>query len=154
MHTREATDEEMGAVSALALRAFDVAVAPQYSAEGVATFHAYASESALRLRFSEGHLTVVAVESGGMVGMAQLKGGTHLAMLFVLPEAQRRGIGRRLMEFILTKTGPVRLTVNASPNAEAAYLRFGFRRMSDEQVKEGIRFIPMERLPDAFCGDL
>ena len=145
MHLREATTEDFGPAAELARRAFDMAVAPHYSSEGVATFHAYASEAALRTRDADGHLTVVAVVAGDIVGMAQVKAGTHLAMLFVLPEAQRRGIGRRLVEFLLTMSGPGELTVNASPNAEPAYLRFGFRRMSEEQVKDGIRFIPMQR---------
>ena len=145
MHLREATTEDFGPAAELARRAFDMAVAPHCSSEGAATFHAYASEAALRNRAEEDHLTVVAVEAGHIVGMAQVKAGTHLAMLFVLPEAQRRGIGRRLMEFVLTMSGPGELTVNASPNAEPAYLRFGFRRMSEEQIKDGIRFIPMQR---------
>ena len=153
MDIREATEEELGSASALARRAFDIALAPHYPAEGVATFYAYASEAAVRLRHAEGHLTVVAVEDGDLMGMAQLRDGTHLAMLFVLPEAQRQGIGRRLFEFILTKTGSPRLTVNSSPNAEAAYHRFGFRRTADEQMKDGIRFIPMQRLPGPVCED-
>ncbi len=147
MDIREATEEELGSAAALARRTFDLAVAPLYSAAGVITFHAYASEAGVRLRHAEGHLTVVAVADGSITGMAQLKDGMHLAMLFVMPEAQRQGIGRRLVEFILSTTGSQRLTVNSSPNAEAAYRRFGFRRTADEQMTDGIRFIPMQRPP-------
>ena len=75
--------------------------------------------------------------------MAHVRDGHHLAMLFVRPDAQRKGVGRSLLELVLAESTAGTITVASSPNSEGAYRRFGFERISDEKIDRGIRFIMM-----------
>ena len=139
---RLAAPEEAESVAALARESFLHAVAPTYSEEGVLTFLEFASGEAMRERMAN-CATFVACRNGHIVGMAQLRDGAHLAMLFVARDEQRTGIGRKLLAAVWSKcTGDV-LTVNSSPNAQEAYARFGFKRVAPEQTVKGIRFVAM-----------
>lgn len=140
---RRATLEESSAVAALARDSFMAAVAPHYNEEGVRTFMEFATADGMLKRMTENYMTYVAHRDEELVGMAHVRDGSHLAMLFVVPHAQRSGVGRALVEASVTGSASDVVTVNASPNSEQAYLRFGFRRTSAEQVIHGIRFIPM-----------
>lgn len=146
------SEEEARAASAVALAAFDRFVAPHYSEEGRATFHKYAAGDFLLYRLSQGETGFIAVEDEGegerVVGMATARSGTHLAMLFVHPDAQRKGIGRALLDEVVryvkqATPGLDLLTVHSSPNAHDAYLRFGFKDTGPEVEDQGIRSIPM-----------
>jgi GNAT superfamily N-acetyltransferase len=143
MKVRRATREEVAAVVALARESFNAAVAPLYGEEGKRTFMEFATAEAMLKRMSENYVTYVAHRDGELVGMAHVRDGCHVAMLFVKPQAQRRGIGRQLIEYALAECTSDTVTVASSPNSEGAYLRFGFERSAEERVDRGIRFIMM-----------
>ena len=143
MIVRRATFEEVPAAMALAHESFMSAVAPHYSDRGIRTFLDFASPDAMLKRVQENYVVYVAYREERIVGMAATRDGSHIAMLFVAPHAQRKGVGRRLLEFALSECTAEAVTVNASPNSETAYLRFGFRPSSEEKYVDGIRFIPM-----------
>lgn len=72
-------------------------------------------------------------------------------MLFVDKRVQRRRIGSELIKRALEKMiqkdiKSAKLTVNASPNSVSAYKRMGFKIDGPEQLKIGIRFVPMRRI--------
>ena len=139
--------DEVAAAAALAREAFDQAVAPTYQPEGVSEFYRYASTDALAERNATGHVTLVADQSGKLIGMLQLRERKHVSMLFVRPSHQRNGIGRGLLEAAITLIGDADcgLTVNSSPNAVPAYGRMGFHVTDSEQCVRGIRSVPMHR---------
>ncbi|KAF0812045.1 hypothetical protein IGB42_03587 [Andreprevotia sp. IGB-42] len=143
--------DEYGALAALVHHTFDVAVAPRLEQAGRATFYAYALADAIADRDADSHLTLVAERDGKVLGMVQFKLPDHLCMLFVEPAEQGRGLGRALTEAAIAKACAFYpalsiITVNASPNAVPAYLRFGFVATSGEQIVNGIRFVAMQRL--------
>lgn len=140
---------EIAAVSALAREVFDQFVAPHYQTEGVAEFHRYASAEALSQRHESGHITLVAEDSGELVGMLHLRQPRHVSMLFVRASRQRGGIARGLLAASGARNGgpDCEFTVNSSPNAVSAYERLGFRITGSEECVHGIRFVPMQRLP-------
>lgn len=140
---------EVAAVSSLARTVFDQFVAPHYQTEGVAEFHRYASPAAFSQRHESGHITLVAEDSGKLVGMLHLREPCHISMLFVHSSFQRRGIGRGLLAAAGTLAGDRAcvFTVSSSPNAVSAYERLGFRVAGPEQCVHGIRFLPMQRFP-------
>ena len=83
-----------------------------------------------------------------MVGFLELRDFCHIALLFVAVEHQQEGIGRLLVDEALRlirahQPETREVTVNASPNALAAYQHFGFQVAADFQVKNGIGFVPM-----------
>lgn len=143
MNVRRATAEEVPEIVVLARQSFDAAVAPLYGEDGHRTFTEFASTESMLKRMGENYVTYVAEREGKLVGMAQVRDGHHLAMLFVMPEAQRKGVGRRLLEFVIAECTSDTITVASSPNSEGAYVRFGFTRIADEKVDRGIRFVMM-----------
>ena len=75
--------------------------------------------------------TVVAQDAGEVIGFATLEGEPphgSLGMLFVAPEAMRRGAGRLLYGHTPAAAGRLgftRLSIDADPNAEAFYRAMG-----------------------------
>ena len=64
--------EESAAVAELAKQVFDEFVAPLYSTEGIAEFHRYSDPAEFDARNLADHLTLVAENDKGIVGMLQL----------------------------------------------------------------------------------
>ena len=145
---RQIHSSETATVSSLAREVFDQFVAPHYQTEGVAEFHRYASAEALSQRHKSGHITLVAEQSGELVGMLHLREPRHVSMLFVQSSRQRGGIARGLLAAAGALAGDTdcEFTVSSSPNAVSAYERLGFRITGSEQCVHGIRFVPMQRL--------
>jgi ribosomal protein S18 acetylase RimI-like enzyme len=91
------------------------------------------TEASLRGQLSEevtnGHSIYVATTPSGMIGFVALY-GSHLEQLFVAPAAQRRGVGKVLLDFAKTQNpGGLWLTMAAdNKNAARFYEREGLRR--------------------------
>lgn len=141
-------EEEIDAVSELAMEVFNQFVGASYSPAGQQEFLSYAAPGAIRERQRSGHLTLVAEVEGRLAGMLHLRNGNHVAMLFVRGKTQRQGVGRALVNEAIARArtlqpSPRFMTVNSSPNALEAYQRLRFTPVGPEQTIKGIRFIPM-----------
>ncbi|MGY2050865.1 GNAT family N-acetyltransferase [Methylobacterium sp. JK268] len=89
---------------------------------------------------------IVATLAGCVVGTASLEGGL-VQTVFVHPDHQGRGVGRRLMAAIeraARDDGVTTLTVPASVTAEPFYAALGYRAVRDRHYGEE-RTIEMER---------
>jgi GNAT superfamily N-acetyltransferase len=140
--------DEAAAATALVRRVFDDFVAPGYSQIGVAEFYRYADPDALTARQNNNHFTLVCLDGERMVGMIEMRANEHIALLFVDPAYQRRGIaavlwGRALQICRENNPNLKTVTVNSSPFAVPVYARFGFKSLSGKVEKNGFRFIPM-----------
>jgi GNAT superfamily N-acetyltransferase len=136
------------AVCELILRVFDQFVAPGCTAEGEAEFRRYVEPEALAERAQAGHLVLVAVAGDEIVGAIEMRGCEHLSLLFVDPRYHGRGIGRALWTQALERCRQLkpdlqRISVNSSTYAVPFYRALGFRPDGPEQVRDGIRFVPM-----------
>src|SRR5699024_9126351 len=83
-----------------------------------------------------------------LIGTAALRDNSHICLLFVKKEFHRQGIGSALlfaMEEQGRSCGIRMITVNASPYGLPFYLARGYKRRSEEECIDGIRFTPMER---------
>ena len=141
---RPAGVEDAEAIAALVMRVFDGFIAPDLDAEGRAAFARDSIPEVFARRLageSDGYL---AVRAGQFVGVIEMR-GNHLKSLFVAGEYQGRGIARRLLARALAGREGAEITVNASPYAEAAYQRLGFRPTGDWTVSDGLRHRPMLR---------
>jgi GNAT superfamily N-acetyltransferase len=131
----------------LVRRVFDSNVAPAYSSEGNEEFYKYLRLEDFRKRIQGNHQVFVARDSTDhIVGVVEIRDSFHISLLFVRDDLQRSGIGRRLVRKaieVAREAGAVSMTVNSSPNAVTGYESFGFRTVADEQIINGIRFIPM-----------
>ncbi len=141
MHIQELTPEAMPEAQRLIWETFTAFEAPDYSQTGIDTFNKclYDAEFLAQLTFYGAYRNVT------LVGvLATRSGGSHISMFFVKSDCQRRGVGRRLFQHMLKKMPTGKITVNASPYAVGIYEKLGFRSTDTEQLKDGIRYTPME----------
>ncbi|MBP7401551.1 MAG: GNAT family N-acetyltransferase [Clostridia bacterium] len=142
------------AVSALVRRVFLRFEAPDYPQEGTDTFFVFTDPGFLSFNMSAGLLVVAGCfEDGRLLGVVALRDRSHVSLLFVEPTRHRRGIGTALMRWAqrrAAETGaePCVMTVNSSPYARGFYEKIGFHATAEEQMRDGIRYIPMSLEPD------
>ena len=127
---------------------FNEFVAPLYAQEGVQEFFKYVDPVLLWKRSQENHFVLVATIQDKIAGMIEIRDHNHISLLFVDRQFQQRGISkellRRALEICLQQEPKLaEVSVNSSPNAVQVYEKLGFYQKSPEQVKNGIRFVPM-----------
>lgn len=132
----------------LVSRVFSQFVAPLYADEGVAEFMKYIEPSTFAERAKAGHFILLAELNDEIIGVIETRENKHIALFFVAAEYQHKGIGRALLkraEQVCITNNPEleEITVNASPNAVAAYKALGFSVKGEENTVNGIRSLPM-----------
>ena len=135
---------DLACVNALCIDSFMASVAPTVTEEGIETFKNIASEGEFIHRMDADNEMIVYEESGKVVGMIELKEGRHIAMLFVLPTFQKKGIGRTLISAIMPKVRGNILTVSASLSSISAYINYGFKYSGKVRESEGLKYQPMD----------
>lgn len=133
----------------LVLKNFNEFVAPLFSQEGVLEFNKYISIDAFTNRMMAGNIIILAESGERIIGVIEVRENSHIALFFVEKSQQRKGIGKELIRQSINvckerKPDFGKMTVNSSPNAFTAYQNIGFKKVEDEKVVNGIRFIPME----------
>ena len=123
-------------------------VAPLYEREGVDEFLRYIDPKLMAERSRSNHFTLLAEDSGNLVGIIEVRDFNHVSLLFVAKKAQRRGIAKQLLNEgleISRRNSPdlSEVSVHSSPNAVEAYERLGFEAEGPEKLVRGIRYIPM-----------
>lgn len=136
---RRLRPEEIPDALALIWNVFLQFEAPEYSAEGIATFRASLEdrERIRRLVFYG------AFEGKKLVGVLCMRAPQHIAGFFVDAAYHRRGIGRGLFEAMRQDYDRQVFTVHSSPYAVGFYRRLGFVPTQGEQVTDGLRYTPM-----------
>ena len=142
----KAGDED--AVSDLVIRTFNEFIAPGYSSEGIKEFLRGTNPEDFFWRVQQGQLILVAVVKDEIVGVIQIRNYDHISLLFVDAKYHRRGIAKGLFQEALKicrdhAPGLAEVTVHSSPYAVPVYKKLGFQQLQPEQVKNGIRFVPM-----------
>ena len=145
MQIRKLTHDDLPRASAMCLDAFMLAVAPSLSAQGIDTFAKVVAAQAFAERMEGDNLMLVCVSDGVIVGLIELKQGCHVAMLFVAPGWQRRGIGMGLVNAALKQARGQLVTVSASLSSVAAYESYGFVLTGEVGEFAGLVFQPMEK---------
>lgn len=143
MSIRTLVESDLEAVSALCISAFMTAVAPSLSPQGVATFTQIAAADSFAKRMAGDNLMLVFVQENQVLGVIELKEGRHVAMLFVDPQQQSRGVGRQLVAAALAHARSEVVTVSASLTSVAAYERYGFNRAGEIGEYDGLVYQPM-----------
>jgi predicted GNAT family N-acyltransferase len=132
----------------LVSRVFNDFVAPLYDQEGVQEFFKYVEPTLLWQRSQENHFVLVATIRDKVVGMIEIRDYNHVSLLFVDRQFQQRDISKELLRRALEtclqhEPKLAEVSVNSSPNAVQVYERLGFYQKKPEQIKNGIRFVPM-----------
>jgi ribosomal protein S18 acetylase RimI-like enzyme len=86
-----------------------------------------------RQAFEASHTTVFAYDGDALIGFGRaISDGVYQAAVYdcaVLPEYQGRGIGKRIVETILSRLPACNVVLYAAPGKEGFYEKLGFRRM-------------------------
>ena len=157
MKIRPLRNSDAAAVTQLAERCFEDSIRPFYTEEGCLLFHTYVLPVQILERSSSGALILVAEEEKEITGVVELREKNHISMLFVSPEFQQCGIGRKLLERIWKlavklDSGLSGLTTFAAPGAVEAYRHWGFTADGPETVESGVRYTPMSIKKGVFHG--
>ena len=140
---------EEGIVCRLAVEVFSEFVAPLYSQEGASEFLRYIDPDLMSKRAKSNHFVLMAESNNELVGIIEVRDFNHISLLFVLREAQRKGVANQLLDEALEtclqqNPNMPHVTVHSSPNSVEAYEHLGFRSEGEEEVDRGIRYIPMK----------
>lgn len=123
--------------------------ANEYGKEGTKNFLNFISDEKLYKMFLSGNYKLmVAKDEDRIVGVAGVRTGNHVSLLFVDEAYHRQGIGRLLLskmqELVESDKKSVRLTVNAAPYAIEFYKKVGFTPTDKILTADGITYLPME----------
>ena len=149
MQLRPATPDDAPAISALIHGHLGELTISGTSA-GAGRFLEFVTSSAIRGYLESPQFRyAVASADGALAGVVAVRNGTHLYHLFVQPQWQRQGLGRRLWaharEALIEADASV-LTVNSSVHAVPVYQAFGFEVHGPRVEQHGVAFIPMRLL--------
>lgn len=143
----KASKEDWEPAMEVAWRTFLKFEAMEYGKEGTDHFLEFISGEQLYEMFLNGeYKVVVAKKSKKVLGVASLRAGNHVSLLFVDEKYHKLGIGKKLLAFLQSnclEKDSVTLTVNAAPYAVNFYEKVGFERVDDFQKADGIIYLPM-----------
>ena len=134
----------------LAFRVFLKYEAAQYGEKGTDSFARFLSSSTLEKLFKAGkYIVYTAMKGNDIIGVASVRSGNHLSLLFVDDAYHRQGIARELIktvqDYLLRETQYQTLTVHSSPYAIPFYERMGFKATDDQiTAEDGIIYTPMQ----------
>lgn len=135
-------------ISNLIMHVFNEFVAPDYSAEGINTFLDYINyQNIIKRHQSNNHFLITAKIEAKLVGIIEIRDYNHICLFFVDAKYHKIGIGKKLFHeslYICNNKGIRELDVNSSFYAVPIYEKFGFKQIAPEQLKNGIRFIPLK----------
>ncbi|WP_421849341.1 GNAT family N-acetyltransferase [Marinomonas sp.] len=120
-----------------------VDVLPNFNDQGKAEFKARILPDITTTFDNEHFQTLKVIFAGEMVGFGALRDGNYLTHLFVSKSMQGQGIGKRLLDALLSTTEAKEISLRSSVNAVGFYESYGFEATGSEADFNGIRFVPM-----------
>ncbi len=136
----------------LIVRVFHKYVAPVYSENGVSKFLGMLSPDGLsQMKNGESSFVILAKEKSNIAGMLSVINENHIALIFIDPDNQKKGIGKKLIDeaikICLNRNPKLSaITVSSSPNSRVFYEAIGFKVQGDEIDEDGMCFTPMRKL--------
>ena len=128
---------------------FEEFEAYQYSAEGVREFQNYIDYYSIKRLLDKSETKMWGCfHNGNIIGTIFTERPNHISLLFVDKRYHRQGVARSLyqkfIEYCSQNYNCLEISVNSSLYAVEIYKRLGFVATDTEQLKNGIRFIPMK----------
>lgn len=100
------------------------------------------------------NFALVAVDAGAVVGVALLTRAGKLALCYLLPEAQRRGAGKALVEKLEVQArewGIKALQLHSTASAQAFFARLGYDEAGNVRSPYGVETVFCWKALDAEC---
>lgn len=123
--------------------------APDYSQEGVNEFINQIIENKEFInKFKTGEQMMIgAFHNNKIIGVLAISTRNHISLVFVDKKYHRMGIATKLVNEIASRLklkNIDKIKLNSSPYAIQFYEKIGFIATDIEQIKNGIRYVPME----------
>lgn len=136
---REIKNEEINECLNLVWKTFLEFEAPDYTQEGIEEFKKsiYDNDWIKQRKF------IGAFENNKLIGMIATKDSNHIALFFVDRKYHKRGIGRKLYQYVVRKNDTGYFIVNSSLYAHEVYKHLGFVDTDIRQCLNGLIFYPM-----------
>ncbi|RPB31379.1 GNAT family N-acetyltransferase, partial [Vibrio diabolicus] len=83
------------------------------------------------------------IENSKVIGFAALRENDYITHLFIDTKFQNKGLGKLLLDNLLSLTESSEVRLRASVNALNFYESQGFIATEGEQNVDGVRFVPM-----------
>jgi len=132
----------------LVARSFNEFIAPEFSEEGIEEFFKYSNPREFKKRSESGYFSMVAKSQNKLAGMIEVKGNSHISMLYVEKAFHKKGVAKELIRIALEKVfsnniNHDNITVNSSRYAVPFYERLGFLQFEEEKSIYSVIHIPM-----------
>lgn len=87
-----------------------------------------------------------AFEQNKLIGILGIKNNRkHISLFFIQPEHHRKGIGKKLFDYMENDHPADEMTVNSSTYAVPFYKHLGFEQTNDKQTTNGMTYVPMKK---------
>ncbi|MAD89244.1 MAG: GNAT family N-acetyltransferase [Pseudoalteromonas sp.] len=143
MEIQRVNNEDLIAITDLVEAVSKVAVLPHFNEQGQQEYIARVLPDIKTTFDHDKFVTVKAVSNDTLLGFAAMRAGNYLTHLFVSHQAQGRGIGQKLLQYLLDSTDAQEIKLRSAVNAVDFYLKHGFEITEQEGEFNGIRFVPM-----------
>lgn len=148
MDIRKIGKEDLAKAVDLVWKVFQEFEAPNYSNQGIEEFKKFISFNTLAEKLDNEEMYILGCyDDKKLAGVIATRNISHICMLFVYREYHKRGIAKSLFQSVLEDVkkynNTSQITVNSSIYAKDVYHRLGFIDLAEEQMVNGIRFIPM-----------
>ncbi|HDY8067699.1 GNAT family acetyltransferase [Vibrio vulnificus] len=137
------TQEDQQLILALGEAVNEEFVIPHLSSDGQEAMRNARKGDIEQATNTEIYTSIKAVKNGAIVGYVAWRQGNYIAQLYVSSKYQNQGVSRGLITEMLKRSGASSIELKASVNAVGFYERLGFQSVGTEQVKNGIRYVPM-----------
>ncbi|TMO57989.1 GNAT family N-acetyltransferase [Pseudoalteromonas phenolica] len=143
MEIKRVNYEDLTAITNLVEAVSKVAVLPYFNDQGKQEYIARVLPDIKMTLDNDNFVSVKAVSNDALLGFAAMRAGNYLTHLFVSHQAQRQGIGRKLLQHLLDSTDAQEIKLRSAVNSVDCYLKCGFEITDQEGEFNGIRFVPM-----------
>ena len=144
---KHAEAKEWDAAIAVAWVTFQQIASQVSNEEAANAFREGLTSTQLYIEFLQGRYPVIcAYKDRKVIGVLSMRNDSHISLLFVRREFQRKGIGTKLLEkckdYCMSK-GIEAVTVNAIATGVPFYVANGFEAVEAARVEHGLGYTPM-----------
>lgn len=144
---REIQYEELSDASGVLWKSFYEAEKNNHSMKGMELFRDLTSPVSLSINTFDGSTHLFGYFEGEtLLAVGALKKTNHILMLYVLPCEQKKGIGKKLLEYMEKCCEGACITVNSSDSAISFYQKYGYRVVGERNETEGLISTPMKKV--------
>mgnify|MGYP002526499281 CR=1 FL=1 len=149
---RKALTKDSDEISQLISRNAKLLLNDDFDGDGLDFFLNTVSRQSITEYMDQGFMYLVAETASEIVGVVAIKDHRHLFHLFVDINHHNKGIAKKLWldifaDSLQKRNGGV-FTLNSTSYALAVYEHWGFVKTDDMQMRQGIRYTPMELAVD------